>query len=77
MAIAETVPRKCFEAEVACLQKFECLRHVLGKVGCHEMLRHVRNSDNKRSISGVNRKLLICRDFHSERWRSMNPDTVS
>ena len=59
MAIAETVPRKCLGAEVTCLQKFECLRRVLGKVGCHKMLRHVRNSDNKRSISGVNRKLLI------------------
>ena len=67
MATAETVPRKCFEPEVTCLQKFECLRRVLGKVGCHEMLRHIRNSDNTRSILGENHKSLICDDLRSLR----------
>ena len=66
MAIAETVPRKCLGAEVTCWQRFERLRDAWGMVGRHEMLRHLRSRDNSRSISGDNRKPLICSDFQSK-----------
>ena len=66
MAFAETVPRKCLGAEVSCWQRFEHLRDAWGMVRRLEMLRHVRNNDNPRSISGISRKLLICSDFQSK-----------
>ena len=77
MAFAETVPRKCFGVEVACWQRFERFRPGWRMVGHREMLRHTRNRDNPRSISGVNRKLLICSDFQSQLKKCMGPDTVS
>jgi len=60
MAFAETVPRRCLGAEVTCWQRFEHLRDAWGMVGRLEMLRHVRNNDNPKSISDDIHKLLIC-----------------